>query len=77
MLSNSVKNLNSEMRLSLETGAVLDDALTEVSSQRLWCKSVMGVLEKCDGKESRQLSAVSYQVVQFAVGVLVVFSREA
>jgi hypothetical protein len=42
----------------------------EVSWQRLWCKSVMSVREKCDEKDRRQPSAISLQVLQLGVGGL-------
>jgi hypothetical protein len=54
ILSKKHEKLEAETRLSLETGAVFDGALSRYFRRGLWCMSVMSVLEKCDeGWEER------------------------
>ena len=66
------------MRSSLETGALLNGALSRYLRSDCGGKSVMSVRGKCDEKESRQRSAVSRQVVQLGVGGLAgPFSKSA
>jgi hypothetical protein len=47
-VKKATKNLRPQTRLSLETGAVLDGALSRYLRRGWWCLSVMSVLEKCD-----------------------------
>lgn len=62
-----------QVRLPLETGALLDGALWRESSHRLWCRSVMAVREKCDEKIGRQIT--SCWEVQWGAALPAVFGK--